>query len=434
MDLSSIFPSTPRVTCGEAYQYLESKVAPDDRFGLALHLILPAARGESFQLDTLPVNQSWPIRIICSYALYRMYAPHAMALNPFLPALQETLGNLTQAPSGLVQDKSRELLKLIIEDSGDKLDGLRPYEIFSSINHEPPTYSAANQQPERDPDHLALQSSLRGIASPNSAQPNVTIEPILLLTDAQSRVLTLSEQKTVLKAINEVDASLLAELIPPDRIDSLVENNARIAALPIMRILSANHENAGDLETYIDSIGFLGPRLSSFDLIGNLLKLEREFEGSELPNLDGPSRRGLVRSIVVERFLANCLQAINEYEREDEGNELDDQGRTARSIVMLSKFAIAILRSDGASSLPASPAPQMNSHTAATPIPTAAQGKISGPVHPEPLLGGTNATTPSFSEALDVELTNFALQHSRFVEANTLYRALASRFVYPASS
>ena len=36
--------------------------------------------------------------------------------------------------------------------------------------------------------------------------------------------------------------------------------------------------------------------------------------------------------------------------------------------------------------------------------------------------------TETFRGGLDVELTNFALSHSRLTEANALYRLLASRY------
>lgn len=48
----------------------------------------------------------------------------------------------------------------------------------------------------------------------------------------------------------------------------------------------------------------------------------------------------IVRSEVIEKFVARCLRVINEYEREEDGNPVDDEGRTVRTIRMVLIFHV----------------------------------------------------------------------------------------------
>lgn len=155
-----------------------------------------------------------------------------------------------------------------------------------------------------------------------------------------------------MKVIPELDPLDLASIIPPAGVPALVNLNGRIASPTIAKLLNTG-SNIEHLGLYVDAMTSLPPIFSSFDFIGNLLKLEKDATSTgdfHLQNLLSAkfankmchlasglqNQRKLVRSVIVEGFIAHCLQVIDAYEREEEGNEFDDQGRTARAIQMVS--------------------------------------------------------------------------------------------------
>jgi len=94
---------------------------------------------------------------------------------------------------------------------------------------------------------------------------------------------------------------------------------------------------------------------------------------------------------VLPQFIGNCLQEIYTLEHEQSTQVLDTEGLYARTVQLLCKFVLSIMRRN----------PRVTGHS--------------------------QDIAYAFSEGLDVELTNFALENSRVSEANALYRALASR-------
>jgi len=130
-------------------------------------------------------------------------------------------------------------------------------------------------------------------------------------------------------------------------------------------------------------------------LLGNLLKPPPEPGRPDGAPSNGvlPSSelRHLIRYRVIDIFISNAIQIIEANERENPG-DVDDEGPTVRAVQLLCKFVRSVLRSDSLS------------------------------------VSSGGAETETFRGGLDVELTNFALCHSRLTEANALYRLLASRY------
>lgn len=105
--------------------------------------------------------------------------------------------------------------------------------------------------------------------------------------------------------IPEVSRAELTQALPPEMISTIVKHNTRIALPILTRLLSDQTpsvsvpsspdlkttmsenvpEQSIDIEPYIDALSSLPPVLSSFDLIGGLLRLEKD-KTSRLPSSD----------------------------------------------------------------------------------------------------------------------------------------------------
>ncbi|KAI0656232.1 hypothetical protein C8Q70DRAFT_1046875 [Cubamyces menziesii] len=404
--------STP---CSTAAHTFIQIVPPLSRFQLALDVLMP-------MLDS---RVELPQRILVSYMLYSLYAPHPIAINPFKSVLHASFvkerGLAVQvATAGGVSENEQLVWVLwkILKGDGSDIGPFSPNTLARSPL--PPKLRPANLSLEeisvgqlladqyvptvptvtRDPAQPTFLISLRpsSVGNVDSSAPLATGAPapapesehgsvwaegavtasaerdrerekvshaMTLLLTARDRVLTIAEQRLVSPpVITSVDL--------PD----IIANNPSLAYPLLNALLAADSEQGPD--TYLDVLRHLPPTLPSFDLMGRLLRdtttVTDAATGGRTTIAD------LVRTDVLGWFIHECVSWLDRAEQDQrEGNISDD--RFAKGVQNLCRFYNALIK--------------------------------------------LSIVDPA-SDADSAEMAHFTLRNSHFEEANALYRILAS--------
>ncbi|KAH9959881.1 hypothetical protein BJV74DRAFT_872483 [Russula compacta] len=380
-------------TCFTAAQAFSQLVQPTARFELALDALLPILDSPRSEL---------PQRILVTYILYSLYAPHPIAINPFKSVLFDTFTRernaaVQLAGEGKMSDNEQLVWVLwkVLKGDGDHLG---PY---------PPNTLARESLPSKlraanlvlDEEKISLDSSLEDTSHPSKsahrkdhskgegleARKDVTVSPeedektqllsqgLTLLLAARERVLTLSEQRLLGPLIPQLTSpSVLISIdLPP-----IIAHNPTIATPLIVSLLTLPPSDVSI--AYLDVLTQLPPTLPTFDVIGRLLHdttpAMDSITGGKVTVAD------VVRMEVLGPFIHQCILWIDRAEREEREGLISDD-RFAKAVQNLCRFYGALLK--------------LNVIDAA-------------------------------SDADSAEIAHFALRNSRFEEANALYRVLAS--------
>ncbi|ETW79713.1 hypothetical protein HETIRDRAFT_321869 [Heterobasidion irregulare TC 32-1] len=399
--------------CSTAAQAFAQLVQPSARFQLALDALLPLLDSPRTELSQ---------RILVSYILYSLYAPHPIAINPFKSALYDTFmkekNAAAQATSNGAVGENEQLVWVlwkVLKGDGNDIGPYSPSTLARSPL--PPKLRATNLTldegilPESNSfDADALPSIIvegvthnsphipsNGVRTPigprvrtpvsnGSFQSPVTPEEDLrtqmlsqgmtLLLAARTRVLTLSEQRLVVPLVHQLTFPPIVTSIdlPP-----LIAHNPTLAHPLSVALLSQppTKANPHGPITYLDVLARLPPSLPSFDLLGRLLRdtttIMDVITGGRTTVAD------IVRADVLGRFIHESIQWLDKAESEGREGLISDD-RFEKGLQNLCRFYNSLIK-----------------------------------------LG---VVDPS-SDADSTEMAHFTLRNSRFEEANALYRALA---------
>ncbi|OSD03750.1 hypothetical protein PYCCODRAFT_1451490 [Trametes coccinea BRFM310] len=391
--------STPCSTAAHTFMQI---VPPLSRFQLALDVLMP-------MLDS-PVEL--PQRILVSYMLYALYAPHPIAINPFKSVLharfvKERAVAVQVDQAGGVNENEQLVWVLwkILRGDGSDIGPFSPNTLARSPL--PPKLRAAHLSLEEDVAALAqapaatnanrvgnADTAVPPAAAPESADGSVRAEEstqagpstvptttaaerdremeqlshaMTLLLAARDRVLTIAEQRlTSPPVVTSVD------------LPGIIAHNPPLAHPLLNGLLSADSPLAPGPDVYLDVLRRLPPTLPSFDLMGRLLRdttaVRDAATGGRTTIAD------LVRVDVLGWFIHECVSWLDRAEQDErEGNISDD--RFAKGVQNLCRFYTALIK--------------------------------------------LSIVDPA-SDADSAEMAHFTLRNARFEEANALYRLLAS--------
>jgi len=353
---------SPQTPC-EAIARVYQEIVPNERrFQIALDVLLPF-------LSSGPDSSS---RITAAYVLYSLYLPHPINMNPFHSALLEAF-NISQCQSPQPEDSAQLtwVLWKILNNQGQELDANNPQAL-------------AAKELTLDLSTLLIDSNSVGNGAPTVSQEPQTsatsadsneelARAVNLMLNAGSRVLTLAEQRTLKSHLPSMVLPL--PLLEAHDLPGLVTHNPGIAHQLIALLIASHPDQRSE---YMAVLGSLPPALPSFDVMGRLLKESRQMQ------VEGGHQfavGAVVRSEVLNQFLHSCVEWIDKREAQSQDQEdatLDDSLEKATE--HLCRFYKSLINA------------------------------------------GLIDTT---SDIETIEMTSFALQHSRLEEANALYRILA---------
>ncbi|KAJ7758788.1 hypothetical protein DFH07DRAFT_817946 [Mycena maculata] len=330
-------------------------------FQLALDALLPA-------LDP-PTPCELTDRILASFILFALYAPHPISINPFKSVLFVTFVKEREkalavaATNGGVAPNEPLVWVLwkILKGDGDDIGPYSPSALARSLL--PPNFRATK---------LILDETLYHTASDlddatYSPSPYETHDPtpprsvpitsddvnaalahaMRLLLAARARVLSLAEQRTLAPFLPALASS---SLLAPADLAPLVSYNPGLAHPLIAALLSdsnnntstsdyhtANHTTAGVL----DALARLPPTLPSLDVLGRLLRdptsTATTMQGAHL------TVSALVRGEVLGRFVEGAIGALERAEREQA--EMGEGGdRVEKGVQHLCRFYTALIK------------------------------------------------------------------------------------------
>ncbi|KAJ7096856.1 hypothetical protein C8R44DRAFT_812349 [Mycena epipterygia] len=358
-------------------------------FQLALDALLPV-------LDP-PTPCELTDRILVSFILFSLYAPHPISINPFKSVLFVTFAKereraLAVASNGGVSPNEPLVWVLwkILKGDGDDIGPYSPsslarstlpanlrattlilddklYHSGSDLDDVMYSYSFQHEAQSRASNFSDASDSGR-IITPEEDERNEAIAHAMhLLLAARTRVLSLSEQRQLTPILPALAA---ASLITRPDLAPLVAHNPALAH-PLFRALLAGSAAPAQ---YLDVLVFLPPTLPTFDFLGRLLR-------DATHTATGMTVADLVRLDVLGRFVGEGINWLDAAEREErEGLVSDD--RYAQGVQHLCRFYSSLVKH--------------------------------GFVDPA-------------SDADSAAMANFSLRHARFEEANALYRVLAAR-------
>ncbi|TBU29758.1 hypothetical protein BD309DRAFT_961631 [Dichomitus squalens] len=363
--------STPCSTAAHAFVQI---VPPLSRFQLALDVLMPM----------LDASVELTQRILVSYILYSLYAPHPISLNPFNSVLYATFvrerdAAVQVASAGGVSENEQLVWVLwkILKGDGSDIGPFSPNTLARSPL--PPKLRAANLNLEdetvvRHPTESTARDGAKDAAGSleRDEETEKYSRAATLLLAARERVLSLSEQRVVLSMMSRLTSP---PLITSVDLPSILATNPALGH-PLVAALLCSANDTGP-EPFLDVIKRLPPILPSFDLIGRLL---RDSTGVADVTTGGRTTiADLVRTEVLGWFVHECVAWLDRAEQDErEGNISDD--RFAKGVQNLCRFYNSLIKL--------------------------------GIVDPA-------------SDADSAEMAHFTLRNSRFEEANALYRVLA---------
>ncbi|KAF9447645.1 hypothetical protein P691DRAFT_671058 [Macrolepiota fuliginosa MF-IS2] len=398
--------------CSTAAQAFTQLVQPTARFQLALDALLPLLdTGRSIELVQ---------RILVSFILYSLYAPHPIAINPFRSVLfvayvqeREKAVEITNEGGVSPNEQLVWVLWKILKGDGNDIGPYSPSTLarsplppklravnlvlddelyYSTTDLDDVTYSYFQKQ-QSNYGQSATSGNNNGITSTSGISVSVpaAISPVnrspitheedrrnermvqgmrLLLT-ARERVLTLSEQRVLFPLINDVTSS---RIITSLDFTPIVARNTAIAHPLFVGLLNNASDDNSNVSYFLDVLPFLPPSLASMDLMGRLL---RDQTYIKVPGYSTVA--DLVRMEVLGRFIHESINWLERAERDEKEGLISDD-RFAKGVQNLCRFFNSLTK--------------------------------------------LQIVDPS-SDADSAEIMHFTLRYSRFEDANALYRLLA---------
>ncbi|KAI0752102.1 hypothetical protein C8Q74DRAFT_1211665 [Fomes fomentarius] len=350
--------------CSTTAHNFMQMVPPLSRFQLALDVLMPI-------LDA-PVELTQ--RILVSYILYSLYAPHPIAINPFKSVLYATFVRERDAAVRVGASENEQLVWVlwkILKGDGSDIGPFSPNALARSPL--PPKLRAANltleeENPvQKQGDPNAKSGAEAEVSSERDQETEMYSRAATLLLAARERVLTLSEQRvsplTSPPVITSVDLS------------SILTTNPALGHPLVTSLLTSNIETGP--EPYLGVLGCLPPTLPSFDLIGRLLRDSTTV--TDVTTGGKTTIADLVRTEVLGWFIHGCVVWLDCAEQDEREGTISDD-RFAKGVQNLCRFYNSLIK--------------------------------------------LSLVDPA-SDADSAEMAHFTLRNSRFEEANALYRVLA---------
>ncbi|KAJ6494657.1 hypothetical protein C8R47DRAFT_974192 [Mycena vitilis] len=397
-------------------------------FQLALDALLPV-------LDP-PVPAELTTRILASFILFALYAPHPIAINPFKSVLFVTFVKEREkaraaSANGIAPNEPLVwVLWKILKGDGDDIGPYSPSALARSLlpanfratklTLDDSIYRAAAtelddvlyaQLGENARSATPRDDNARLITREEDAQNEAIAHAMRLLLAARTRVLSLAEQRHLTPLLPALLSSSTRQanppraLLAPADLAPLVATNPALAASVVGALLAGGSatddgpESSSELlnggtagmktNAILSALARLPPTLPTFDVLGRLLRDARTV-GDPNDSVDfsavgnGNTGHGtttiadLIRTDVLGRFVAASVDWLDSAEREErEGRASED--RWAQGVVHLCRFYAALLRAG-----------------------------LADPA----------------SDADSAAMVHFSLRHARFGEANALYRML----------
>ncbi|KIK66064.1 hypothetical protein GYMLUDRAFT_55925 [Collybiopsis luxurians FD-317 M1] len=472
--------------CSTAAQAFTQLVQPTLRFQLALDVLLPLLEGDLESDPASPgIDDTHPNghvgghgrnqtaqRILVSFVLFSLYAPHPISINPFRSALymtfvkerekairvaspnasgQTKLGNGGDTGTAVTGTPSNEqlvwVLWKILRGDGNDIGPYTPTTLARSPL--PPKLAAINlvldEANDNDLELPYISASKAGSGSAfnlntggSAPAANTSSEDfenaalthgMTLILAARERVLSLSERRT-LEPILPALAAL--DIITPLDLTAIITLNSDVAYPLFVEMLIASVSSPSNFLDILDVLPYLPASLSTFDLMGRLLRDTRpvplpaatphlhlssenahRFE-QMIDNDDRVPLGQLVYSQVLSRFIHECIERLEREERERmevSGGSSDGDDAWGRGVRNLCRFYLSLIK------LGIVPLAHGDKHT----LPSQPQASTS--VLSDDWETGYDAE--SFS-AESVEIAHFALRNSRFEEARVLYGVLVT--------
>ncbi|TFK33090.1 hypothetical protein BDQ12DRAFT_691598 [Crucibulum laeve] len=389
--------------CTTAAAMFLQLIQPMQRFQVALDALLPL----------LDVNTSAELaqRILVSFILYSLYAPHPIAINPFKSALFVTFVKERERAVSIAKDGGISpneqlvwVLWKILKGDGNDIGPYTPItlaktplppklrasnlvldnELYNSISDlDDSTYSYFQQLNSRtsassdaNETHKSITNGSDSFSrSPISIEEDRYNERLIhaakLLLSAREKVLSLKDQQMVFPMLPDITASRIITSIDLAPIISLNPGMGDSICAALLQTASKDNDN---LARFLDTLPFLLPTHQILDLYLRLLQDQTRI------NIPGFSTiADLVRMEVLGRFVHEAINWLDHAERDEiEGLVSDD--RFAKGVFHLCRFYKKLIE--------------------------------------------VSIVDPT-SDADSAEMAHFALRNSRFTDANHLYRMLA---------
>ncbi|KAH9916309.1 uncharacterized protein BXZ73DRAFT_105937 [Epithele typhae] len=309
--------------CSTAAHTFVQIVPPLSRFQLALDVLMP-------MLDA-PAELTQ--RILVSYILFSLYAPHPIAINPFKSVLYATFikerdAAVRVAEVGGVHENEQFVWVLwkILKGDGKDIGPFSPNTLAKSPL--PPKLRASNLALEEEAPLWSLENGLRN-GSNGSSEAAVSAErdheneaysrAASLLLAARERVLSLSEYRALLPMIPKITSP---SFVTSSDLPSILAINPTLGHPLVITLLTMDSDVGS--EPYLDVLRTLPPTLPSFDLVGKLLRdtmtINDHSTGGRTTIAD------VVRTEVLGWFINSCVSWLDRAEQDErEGNISDDR-------------------------------------------------------------------------------------------------------------
>ncbi|KAJ6605424.1 hypothetical protein DFH09DRAFT_1353868 [Mycena vulgaris] len=308
-------------------------------------------------------------RILVSFILFSMYAPHPISINPFKSVLFSTFvaeREKALATNGDVAPNEPLVWVLwkILKDDGEDIGPYSPSALARS--QLPPNLRAIklilDDTLYNSNDTMSYETPARSDAHDSNAlmtqEEDALAHGIRLLLAACTRVLSLAELRQLTPLLPTLAAS---PLLTPADLAPLTAHNPAIAHQLLTALLV---QPVPTLTLYLAALALLPPTLPTFDLLGRLLRD---------PNSASPA----AVAGVLGAFMSASIDWLEKTEREGRADDRFEQG-----VQHLCRFYASLIKR--------------------------------GVVDPA-------------RDADSAAMAQFSLQHARFGEANALYRVLALR-------
>ncbi|KAE9397874.1 hypothetical protein BT96DRAFT_966122 [Gymnopus androsaceus JB14] len=449
--------------CSTAAQAFTQLVQPTLRFQLALDALLPVLEASNAN-DHSQVAQ----RILASFILFSLYAPHPISINPFRSALFVTFVNEREKAVGIANSNgavngnidgrdvsaSEQLVWVlwkILRGDGNDIGPYTPLTLARSPL--PPKLAAINlfldDSDDNDLDFSSFTSASKAGSGSTSdtniitnANPTTNNSSTLvtssddledaaiahgmnLVLAARERVLSLSERRMLEPILPTLATS---GIITTFDLASIVTLNPDVAYPLFVELLISSSSSSSTPSKFLDILEilpYLPPTLSAFDLMGRLLRDTRLIPiPSAIPKKISLGK--LIQSQVLARFIHECIERFEREERERERTSLEsgpssggsDGGDSwGRGVRNLCRFYLSLIKLDIV--------PSSNSSSARH-YPSSS-GTKSSAYNNNGYDYDYEYEYDSFpAESDSIEIAHFALRNSRFEEARLLYGVLAT--------
>ncbi|KAJ2916342.1 hypothetical protein MD484_g4033, partial [Candolleomyces efflorescens] len=253
---------------------------PTARFQLALDALLPILDAST------PAELA--SRILVSFILYTLYAPHPIAVNPFKSAIFTTYQSEREKAVGFAYDGG------------------------TSSRVVSPDYSF-----ERDKQNERL------------------LQAVKLLLAARERVLNLAEVRALVPVLSEVATSRMVTSLD---LAPIVAYNPTIAHPLFVGLVSNPNPESNNPMPFLEVLPYLPPTLPSFDLMGRLLRDQTFIKVAGYSTV-----ADLVRIEVLGLFIQQCIHWIEQAEREQQQGLISDD-RFEKGLQHLCRFFMSLIK------------------------------------------------------------------------------------------